>query len=72
MIDTSKLEAAVAAVEPGADSVVAFINALREQLKAELAGDPAAQAIIDAAADKVVAAQAKLGAAMEAEPTPTP
>ena len=70
MIDTSALEAAIAAEDPGTDSVVAFINNMRDQLTAELANDPAAQAVINSTADRMVANAAKLAAAIAAPAVP--
>ena len=67
-IDVSGLEAAVAAQDPGVDSLLAFVTELKAQLAAELANDPVAQAAVNAAMDKVLANNAKLASAMAATP----
>lgn len=64
MIDTSRLEQAIAAAKPGQDSFIALFRDFKAQLAAELANDPATQQIVNDAADKVLANSQALADAM--------
>lgn len=69
-VDTSALATAVEGLEPGVDSLVGLINELRNAINADLAGDAAAQAVVNANADKIIAAKQKIADAMANQPTP--
>jgi hypothetical protein len=65
-IDVTALEEAIAAEDAGTDSVIAFINAMRDAINADLAGDAAAQQKVTDAAARMVANAEKLAAAIAA------
>ena len=69
-IDVSGLEAAAAAQDGVADSLLAFVTALKAQLATELANDPAAQAVVNTAMEKILANNARFASAVEAPATP--
>jgi len=68
MVDVSGLEAAVARVDPGVDSLIAVLEAARAAINADLANDAAAQAVVNANIDKLVASANKIDAAMATQP----
>lgn len=74
-LDFSKIDAAVAGAEAGADSVVAFIVAQADELKKALAAvtaEPKVQEVVDAHAARLVASSDKIAAAIVADPVPVP
>lgn len=68
MVDVSALESAVAAQTTVEDSLMTFVQNLKDQLAAELANDPAAQAKVDAVLQEILNNNAKMAAAMQAVP----
>jgi hypothetical protein len=70
MVDVSALVTAVQAQQGVVASVKQFITDLRAALAAELAGDPAAQAAVDQVMNDVLASNADLSAAIQANPVP--
>jgi hypothetical protein len=69
-VDTSGLTAAVAAAKPGSASIIALLSGFAQRLKDALAGDPAAQAVIDSVTTDVTAEAAAISAAVAANPLP--
>ena len=65
-IDVTGLEAAVEAQKGIVPSVKTFIQELKDALAAELVNDPAAQAIVNKVMADVLAANADLSAAIQA------
>jgi len=66
MLNLDALEAAVAVETTSLDSFIVFVQNLKDQLAAELADDPAAQAKIDAFMTELQTNQGKMAAAMAA------
>lgn len=65
--------AAVTAEDTKADSIIALLNGIEQQLKDALAGvslPPAVQAQLDAIFDKATASSAKIDAAIQANTPP--
>lgn len=65
MIDVDALEAAVAAQTTTEDSLMIFIQNLKDQLSVELANDPAAQAKVDAMLQAILDNNSRMVAAMQ-------
>ena len=68
MVDVSQLEAAVARIDPGVDSLIAVLEAARTAINADLANDAAAQAVVNSNIDKLIASANKIDAAMATQP----
>lgn len=69
-VDVSGLEAAVARVTPGVNSVIALLEEARTAIITDLANDAAAQAVVNSTIDALVANADKIDAAMATTPTP--
>jgi hypothetical protein len=70
MVDVSGLAAAVARVQPGADSVVALLEQLRDVINADLANDAAAQQVVNDSINALIQSADKIDAALNQTPTP--
>ena len=64
-VDVSGLQNAVASQTTTEDSLLAFVQGLKDQLNAELAGNADAQAKVNAVMDQVIANNGKMSQAME-------
>jgi len=64
-LDLSGLESAVASQTTVEDSLLVFLQGLKDQLNAELAGNTAAQAKVASLMDQVIANNTKMSAAVE-------
>jgi hypothetical protein len=71
MVDVSGLQAAVARIPPGVDSLIAVLTGARDAINADLANDAAAQAVVNNVMNDLIASADKIDAAM-ATPPPTP
>ena len=69
-INVSQLVAEVTPMRTAQTSFIQLFNTVQQQLKDALAGDPAAQAIVDGEVAKIIAAKDEIVAAMAANVTP--
>lgn len=70
MIDTTALVNAITPLSSAIDSLIQLFVMNGDALKAELANDPAAQAIIDAQTAALVAKAAEIQTALQSNVTP--
>ena len=64
MVDVQALVDAVENMTTNLDNLIAFVENLRQQLNAELANDPAAQALVDQALNSILLNSQKISNAM--------